>query len=148
MRWTLGIKLIVICLLIIGCNKSEINGVNNLFGVVEDDPIILTHDLEGGMEELIEGVLEYDTKKQCLFIKSHNEEDLEGIKIPIWPKGTTPHTENGLHGVKIADHGTILEGDHLKGGGGGIDRSDLKGLDIPKECIDKHPTYAITNIDK
>lgn len=148
MKWASGLSLIVFCLLITGCNKEEKNEMNESFQVKGDNPIILTHDLEGGMEELIEGVLEYDKNTQCLFIKSTNEDDLVRVRAPIWPKGTTPYTENGLHGVKIPDHGTILEGDFLKGGGGGIEQSELKSLDIPKDCIDNHPTYAITDIDK
>ncbi|MFD2132419.1 hypothetical protein ACFSKI_14530 [Pseudogracilibacillus auburnensis] len=144
MKRNLFYMMIGICLLLIGCNKDETNEVNQMDSDEIDNPVVLTHDLEGGMEELIEGVLEYDSKTQCLFIQNPEEGDI----APVWTKGTTPYVKDGLHGVEIPDYGTVVEGDSITGGGGGVDKADIANSEIPESCIDKHPLFAITDLDK
>ncbi|SES62437.1 hypothetical protein SAMN05216389_101110 [Oceanobacillus limi] len=137
----IGNGLILICLLVIvGCSGDE---ENEVFKISDGDPIVLTHDLEGGMDAELRGVLEYDTETKCLYIKSTIKNDLNKIMVPIWPKGTTAYTETNLHGVKIPNHGTFLEGDTVEGGGGGVDASSLES-----DCLDKGLTFGVTSINK
>lgn len=77
---------IFICIFINGCSGAV---GNENFEISNGDPVVLTHDLEGGMEEELKGVLEYNNETKCLFIKSTIKDDLNPINVPIWPKGTT-----------------------------------------------------------
>ncbi|MUK87827.1 hypothetical protein GMD78_05360 [Ornithinibacillus sp. L9] len=132
---------IIICLIVInGCSGAK---ENEKFKISDGDPVVMTHDIEDGMEEKLKGVLEYDNETKCLYIKSTIKDDLNKIKVPIWPKGTTAYTENDLHGVKIPDHGTVLEGDTVEGGGGGVDASTLES-----DCLEKGITFGVTSFNK
>ncbi|WP_042224223.1 hypothetical protein [Oceanobacillus manasiensis] len=132
---------IFICLVVInGCSGSD---GNEIFKISDGDPVVLTHDLEGGMEAELKGVLEYDNETKCLYIKSIIKDDLNPINVPIWPKGTSAYTENDRHGVKVPYHGTFLEGDTVVGGGGGVEVSNLES-----DCLEKGITFAVTSINK
>ncbi|MEN2766064.1 hypothetical protein [Ornithinibacillus xuwenensis] len=142
MNRQIGSMVIIICLLVInGCSGSE---RNEKFKISDGDPIVLTHDNEGeGMEAELKGVLIYDNETKCLYIRSTIKDDLNKTKVPIWPKGTTAYTENDLYGVKIPDHGNLLEGDTVEGGGGGVDASN-----IDSDCLEKGITFVVTSIKK
>lgn len=141
MNRLIGNLVIIICLIVIyGCSGAE---GDETLKISDGDPVVLTHDLEHGMEEELKGVLEYDNETNCLYIKSTIKDDLNKIKVPIWPKGTTAYTENALQGVKIPDHGTVLEGDTVEGGGGGVDASNLES-----DCLEKGTTFGVTSINK
>ncbi|OZU89668.1 hypothetical protein CIL03_00575 [Virgibacillus indicus] len=136
----IGSVVIIIYLIVInGCSGDE---GNEKFKISDGDPVVLTHDIEGGMDEELKGVLEYDNETKCLYIKSTIKDDLNKMKVPIWPKGTTAYTENNLHGVKIPDHGTVLDGDTVEGGGG-VDASNLES-----DCLEKGITFGVTSINK
>ena len=131
---------IIFLIVINGCSRD---GGNEKFKISDGDPVVFTHDLEGGMEAELKGVLEYDNETKCLYITSTVENNLNRIDVPIWPKGTIAYTENGLHGVKVLDYGTILEGDTVEGGGGGVDVSNLESY-----CLEKGSPFAVTSINK
>lgn len=140
MNRLIGSVVIIICLIVInGCSGAD---GNEKIKISDGDPVVLTHDIEDGMEEEIKGVLEYDNKTKCLYIKSTIKDDLNKIKVPIWPKGTTSYKENDLLGVKISDHGTLLEGDTVEGGGG-VDASNLES-----DYLEKGITFGVTSINK
>lgn len=140
MNRLIGSVVIIICFFVInGCSGAE---GKEEFIIFVGNPVVLTHDLEDGMEAKLKGVLEYDNETKCLYIKSTIKDDLNPINIPIWPKGTTAYTENNRHGVKIPVYGTFLEGDTVEGGGG-VDASNLAS-----DCLEKGLTFAITNINK
>lgn len=136
MKRLMGGLVIFICLIVIsvggGTDESE------KFRISEGAPFVLTHDLEEGMEALLEGVLKYDDETKCFTI-----ENLDNITVPLWPKGTTAYTDNDLHGVEIPEYGIILEGDTVEGGGGGVDV-----LDIVSDCLEKGMPFAITQLNK
>lgn len=139
MKRLTGSVVVIICLIVInGCSGDA---GNEIFKISDGDPVVLTHDLEYGMEEELKGVLEYDNETKCLYIKSTIKDDLNDSNVPIWPKGTTSYSENDLHGVNIPDHGIFLEGDTVEGGGGGVDVSNLES-----DCLEEGITFAITSI--
>lgn len=139
MRKGTGRLVATICLsMISGCQ-----GDGRPYEVTGEDPVILVHNLEGGMEMQIQGILEYDSKNKCLYLKSTNGDDA-GFTALIWPSGTTPHIENNRHGVQVPAYGTILEGDPIDASGGGIDGSELSDLPISSGCLDTGEIVAIT----
>lgn len=75
------------------CWCSEAEGIEK-FIISNGDSVVLTHNLEHGMEAELKGVLEYDNETKCLYIKNTIQDDLNPINVPIWPKGTTAYTEN------------------------------------------------------
>lgn len=126
--------MISVCLLyLIGCSKETLS-------VVNEDPLIITHQLEGYMDALLEGELEYDRESKCFYITSGGRQDKT---LPIWPKGTKLYEKNGLYGVKIPSYGTFLEGDALEAGGGGIEETYLETLNISSKCLETENIFAI-----
>lgn len=111
-----------------------------------EDPVILVHDLEGGMDMQILGTVEYDKDSKCLHLKSTHADD-PGFSTPIWPKGTTPVMDKNRRGVNVPGYGIFLEGDTIDVGGGGIERSALSHLDVPRGCLETDGAVAINKSD-
>ena len=68
---------------------------------------------------------------------------LKSLRVSIWPKGTKLYEKNGLYGVKIPSYGTVLEGDALEAGGGGIEETYLETLNISSKCLETENIFAI-----
>jgi hypothetical protein len=99
--------------------------------MVGEDPRIIVHDFEGGMDALIVGTLRYDPGSRCLFL----EHDDGSLSAPLWPNGTTPTRHDGERGVEVPGYGRILEGDAVEAGGGGTTAPMVADLNIAEDCI-------------
>jgi hypothetical protein len=138
MKWEASGLVAAISLSVIsGCQ-----GDGGPYLVTGEDPVILLHHLEGGMEAEIFGVLEYDSHSKCLFL---NGIDGDQLTTPIWPRGTTPIMDNNQRGVQIPGYGTLLEGDKITASGGGVEFSEIEDLDVPSECLVLDEIVAITD---
>lgn len=119
-------------------------------GVSGDDPRIVIHDLEGGMDALLTGTLWYDPESRCLFVRHRptGEVELAGL---LWPPGTRPVIhDDGRRGVDAPGRGLILDGDRVEFGGGFVFRPF--GFEVPEDCVpetDPGSTamFAITQLD-
>jgi hypothetical protein len=98
--------------------------------MVGEDPRIIVHDFEGGMDGLIIGTLQYDPGSKCLFLKHEDG----SLSAPMWPSGTKPIQQDGERGVDVAGYGRILEGDVLEASGGGTTTPEVADLNIPQGC--------------
>lgn len=112
-----------------------------------EDPVILVHDLEGGMDMEIVGTLEYDTTTGCLLLMTQEPTGGEFLTLPAWPDGTRPVMEDGRAGVDVPGVGVILDGDEVDGGAGGVDPGTLGEVDLPAGCgPPAHGVEAITSL--
>jgi hypothetical protein len=109
---------------LVGCTGSRP-------GMVGEDPRIIVHDFEGGMDGLIIGTLRYDPDSRCLFL----EHDDGSLSAPLWPNGSTPIHQDGERGVDVAGYGRILEGDAVAAGGGGTTLQQVADLNIAEDCV-------------
>jgi hypothetical protein len=105
-------------------------------GVKGDDPRIIVHDFEGGMDAEITGTVTYDADRNCLFLRHDDPvEPEEEFTTPLWPSGTRPVVHDGKRGVRVPGRGRFVEGDAMSVGGGMVTRRSVEYLDIPPECI-------------
>lgn len=131
---------LALLLLAKGCSpQADFDGD---FGVIDDDPVVLVHRLDGQMDFDIVAELAYDEDSGCLRLESPSNQ----TNVPVWPEGTEPAQEDGRRGVNVPEVGTFMEGDEVDAGGGGVGTFFAEAdLDLPAGCVPPGGPTGITN---